>query len=544
MRLIFLNNNYVAVDAIGIGGCLIHNNAGSFVNNNSLAVANVDSCFLNVRHCYSRIADYNRTVLNSDTTADHILHGNSRIYDNESGTVEAVLHLCVYTVSVTADVNNRINNGGFCVSYYAANIVKLHSSILDIENSGSVISLEYAACGAEVTVKIPFTTVNVDLAVSADIEDTVCGRIILTDKINVYKIKSSIRLCKYEYCMLSYYNTADVNGTVLNGKSGILADLVIACCNSKGLTVEIDSKIVVNIESILKSHVNAKLNSVSAYSRCKSILKAEVVCIADISNNVTTCNEVGTIGISIAVDYINLDALGNRSRKLFAPVVSICTNGNTAVICYGNSDVSYATLGGYCILFHGKRSLGCATANDDSRIALCSVGMNSVVCKSNNRSRAVAATLTDTNGIAAYGNGRVVDYNVRGILNVKTVLRLNGTTVDLDTGYVYNLKKAVHGIVNSTVNDSKILIATGVRLDSSDCTVATGEGTTLKGYVGNVTGSIRATEVNASCLGNISCIEVYISDSKATVSKGCALAVNGNSTVKGVIVTINNEVEI
>ena len=145
MRLIFLNNNYVAVDAIGIGGCLIHNNAGSFVNNNSLAVANVDSCFLNVRHCYSRIADYNRTVLNSDTTADHILHGNSRIYDNESGTVEAVLHLCVYTVSVTADVNNRINNGGFCVSYYAANIVKLHSSILDIENSGSVISLEYAA---------------------------------------------------------------------------------------------------------------------------------------------------------------------------------------------------------------------------------------------------------------------------------------------------------------------------------------------------------------------------------------------------------------
>ena len=132
--------------------------------------------------------------------------------------------------------------------------------------------------------------------------------------------------------MLSYYNTADVNGTVLNGKSGILADLVIACCNSKGLTVEIDSKIVVNIESILKSHVNAKLNSVSAYSRCKSILKAEVVCIADISNNVTTCNEVGTIGISIAVDYINLDALRNRSRKLFAPVVSICTNGNTAVI--------------------------------------------------------------------------------------------------------------------------------------------------------------------------------------------------------------------
>ena len=102
----------------------------------------------------------------------------------------------------------------------------------------------------------------------------------------------------------------------------------------------------------------------------------------------------------------------------------------------------------------------------------------------------------------------------------------------------------MHGIVNSTVNDSKILITTGVRLDSSDCTVATGEGTTLKGYVGNVTGSVRTTKVNASCRANAGCIEVYVLDSKATVSKGCALAVNGNSTVKGVVVTINSEVEI
>ena len=316
----------------------------------------------------------------------------------------------------------------------------------------------------------------------------------------------------------------------------------------EGMTCTVNNKIEVgrSNESEITTYVCCKGNNNAAINYCsKSILKAEVVCIADISNNVTACYEIVAIRINIAVDYINLDALGNRSRKLFAPVVSICSDFKACSIGdTTNSDVSYATLGGYCILFHGKRSLGCATANDDSRIALCSVGMNSVVCKSNNRSRAVAATLTDTNGIAAYGNGRVVDYNVRGILNVKTVLRLNGTTVDLDTGYVYNLKKTVHGIVNSTVNDSKILIATGVRLDSSDCTVATGEGTILKGYVGNVTGSIRATEVNASCLGNISCIEVYISDSKATVSKGCALAVNGNSTVKGVIVTINNEVEI
>ena len=102
----------------------------------------------------------------------------------------------------------------------------------------------------------------------------------------------------------------------------------------------------------------------------------------------------------------------------------------------------------------------------------------------------------------------------------------------------------MHSVVNSTVNDRDALVTCCIGLNSSDCAVTAGKGTTLNNYVGYVTSSCGATEVNASCLGNISCIEVYVSDSKATCLVGCALAIDGDSTVEGMTCTVNNKIEI
>ena len=549
MRLVFLNNNHRTVNAICTCCCLIKNNAGGLVDRNTLAVTNVDGCFLNVSHSYGRVDDLNVTVFYGNTTTKKVLHSNGRIYDSKLGTVEAVLHLCIYTVSITADVNSRVDDSGVSVSNYTTNVVQIHSCIADIKSSGSLISLEHATVGVSITLKIPLTAINVDLTVCADIEDTICGGIALANKIYVDKIKSSTTLCKNEYAVNTCGNTADINCTVLKSEAGVCTDLVFTNANGKCLTVKIDSKIDrINIKSSGNSYVNTKLNNVTAISCCESLLEAEVISITDVCNDVTTVYKISTISVSIAVAYVYLETVSYRSSKLVAPVVSVSINSNTGVICYCNIEVSYATLGSNSVLFHRKISVGCATTNNDSCIALCTVGVNNVVSKSNNGSRAVSAALTETNCITINVNGRVLDFNIGRILNVKTVLRLNSTTVNYKTVNAYNLNEAVHGFVNSTVNDRDVLIASSVGLNSSNCAITTSEGTTLNGYVGDVTIAgiilVRYTEVDAIILRNIGCIEVKVLNGKATCCIGCAVTVNSNSAVESLAITVDYEIKI
>ena len=313
------------------------------------------------------------------------------------------------------------------------------------------------------------------------------------------------------------------------------------------VTVKSEVKVAGSYDSYVRGKVSPKSNSnVTCSLACslECILNAEVAYVADVSDDVTAVYEVVALSVGVAVGYVYLNAGVSRSCKLCTPVVSVCGNSNVRGVChFRNGEVRYATLCGNSVIGHSELCLACSTTDNDSGVTLRTIGVNGVLGKSDYGSCRTGRTLTCTKSIAANTDSRIRNNCNLGVVKVNTVLRIDGTAVNQNVLCILELNSAVHSVVNGTAHNGDVLVAACVGLDSYLCLICAGEGTLLNGYVSRVTNSVIAAEVDASVLGNAGRIELNVLNGEATGLVLCALAVNGDSTVKGVAVTLKSEIK-